>query len=140
HKYPEPRVEISANISVKLGKSDVKPVDGYIQVYLYDCRRAATLCGSCLVAKAQYKCGWCVNTSCSVNDRCPSGLWVPPSGECPGIPKIESFYPKTGHVKGNSRLEINGKEFGRRYKDVKEVSIAGHQCTTIEKDYVIAKK
>ena len=43
-------------------------------------------------------------------------------------------------MKGNSRLEINGTEFGRRYKDVKEVSIAGLQCTTIENDYVIAER
>jgi hypothetical protein len=43
-------------------------------------------------------------------------------------------------VKGNSRLEINGTEFGGRYKDVKEVSIADLQCTTIENDYVIAKR
>ena len=60
-------------------------------MYLYECKRTAILCGSCLVAKAQYKCGWCVNTSsCSVSDGCPSESWVHPSGECPGIPKIES--------------------------------------------------
>ena len=50
------------------------------------------------------------------------------------------FYPKTGHIRGNSRLEIDGKEFGRKYEDVEEVSIGGLLCETIEKDYVIAKR
>ena len=61
-------------------------------VYLYKCRRAATLCGSCVgFAIVQYKCGWCVNTSsCSVNDGCPAGQWVEPGGECPEKPIIES--------------------------------------------------
>ena len=43
-------------------------------------------------------------------------------------------------MKGNSTLEINGTEFGRKYEDVEEVSIAGLQCKTIKKDYVIAKR
>jgi hypothetical protein len=43
-------------------------------------------------------------------------------------------------VKGNSRLEINGTEFGRKYGDVEEVSIADLRCRTIQKDYVIAKR
>ena len=61
-------------------------------MYLYKCRRAATLCGSCVgFATVQYKCGWCVNTSsCSVNDSCPAGQWVGPAGECLGKPIIES--------------------------------------------------
>ena len=63
-------------------------------VYLYQCRRTAELCGSCvgrLKAKVEYKCGWCVNTSyCSVRDGCSSGEWVKPLGKCPNEPQIQS--------------------------------------------------
>ena len=62
-------------------------------VYLYQCRRTARLCGSCVGsdAKVEYKCGWCVSTSsCSVRDGCSSGQWVNPLGKCPKEPQIQS--------------------------------------------------
>ena len=61
-------------------------------MYLYQCKKAAALCGSCVgFSKAEYQCGWCEDTtSCSVSDGCPAEPWIEPGGECPGNPEIKS--------------------------------------------------
>lgn len=50
------------------------------------------------------------------------------------------FYPKSGPVAGNTKLEINGTEFGRKWEDVREVSIGDVPCNVSKNDYVIAKR
>ena len=48
------------------------------------------------------------------------------------------FFPKSGHVAGNTILAIIGSELGSKLEDVTEVSIGGLPCHVIE--YVVAER
>lgn len=66
------------------------PISRIFPVFIYRCQKAAVQCGSCVVAKKEYVCGWCENYSfCSVKDACSSGAWIKPQGICPKVPEID---------------------------------------------------
>ena len=50
------------------------------------------------------------------------------------------FYPRTGPLEGNTVLEINGTELGRKFDDITNVTIGGVSCHVIQEKYVVAER
>ena len=69
-----------------------------------------------------YDCRWCGGACRHINnDQCGSGGGGGGGGgggeECPN-PEIDRVSPKNAPLKGNTRVEIHGKNLGIRFEDI----------------------
>ncbi|XP_038070797.1 plexin-A2-like [Patiria miniata] len=115
------------------GSSFVLDNPTMLTVTLYKCGVKRTNCGKCLLADAKFSCGWCKPSQmCSITTACTDRQgWLSGQDLCPD-PHITSFSPTSGHVAGGTRVIIEGYNLGQAASDIKQVTVAGMPCQTIE--------
>ncbi|GFS14071.1 plexin-A2-like [Elysia marginata] len=129
------REEEKQNVPFKVlwGGAD-NPLDNPqgVKVVMYKCGEMAKTCGDCFTIEEKYKCGWCDTKRCSTAQFCkgrPGGFLLTGS-VCPN-PRITKFYPKSGPLKGGTKVTIEGQNLGTNKKEV-EVQIDMYKCDVEE--------
>ncbi|KAG9509328.1 Hepatocyte growth factor receptor [Fragariocoptes setiger] len=91
-----------------------------------------TSCNYCLTKRDPLKCGWCGNKCTKQSECIENSTSVFLTGSCP--PVINTFSPKDGPLTGNTRIVIEGKNFGSQGQVVTNqderlsVSVANMKC------------
>nr|XP_054772212.1 plexin-A1-like [Lytechinus pictus] len=129
------------NVSVSVQWNDQhyidEPTDTYVT--LYKCSANSGSCSRCLSLEATpsfLNCGWCGN-DCNVieSDVCQSNRFVNQNETslC-SAPVITDFYPISGPINGNTRLEIIGTDLGVVFNDILQVTIGDLVCSLTDMD------
>nr|XP_054772214.1 plexin-A2-like [Lytechinus pictus] len=129
------------NVSVSVQWNDQHYIDDPNDAYvtLYKCSANDGSCSRCLSPEATpsfLNCGWCWN-DCNVieSDVCQSNRFVNQNetNNC-SAPVITEFYPISGPINGNTRLEIIGTDLGVAFNDVLNVTIGDLVCSLTDLD------
>ncbi|XP_071960877.1 plexin-A4-like [Antedon mediterranea] len=107
-----------------------------VTVTLYKCDVNRTTCGKCLLADSKYECGWCNQVMCRYKDHCQNGApFLNGNVVCPN-PKIISFSPLKGPIKGGTQLIIKGENLGLAFNDTESIMVDNVNCVTEEEGYI----
>ncbi|KAJ8047492.1 Plexin-A4 [Holothuria leucospilota] len=131
-------------------------MEDHLTVTLYKCdQKAVTVvdgfrqqtCGKCLTIDARYQCGWCPEISSCLSlenaATCPQNQLLSREMSCPN-PTIVSevsivahrlpnqVSPLSGHISGGTRVAIGGFNLGLVSGDVKIITVAGADCSSME--------
>ncbi|XP_063968335.1 plexin-A4-like isoform X3 [Lytechinus pictus] len=129
------------NVSVSVQWNDQHYIDDPNDAYvtLYKCSANDGSCSRCLSPEATpsfLNCGWCGN-DCNVieSDVCQNNRFVNQNETnlC-SAPVITDFYPISGPINGNTRLEIIGTDLGVAFNDVLNVTIGDLACSLADMD------
>ncbi|XP_071499414.1 plexin-B1-like [Diadema antillarum] len=104
-----------------------------LSVTLYTCEVNGGSCSRCLspeASPARFQCLWC-GQGCAFRDKAvctQDALDQSQTDQC-GSPVITSFWPTSGPMEGNTRVEVSGTDLGISFSDVVSVTIGDSNCS-----------
>ncbi|KAK3800854.1 hypothetical protein RRG08_008608 [Elysia crispata] len=103
-----------------------------VRVVMYKCGVMASTCGDCFTVEPKYKCGWCDTKRCSTSQFCQGtvGGFLTKGAVCPN-PRITKFHPKSGPLRGGTRVTIEGQNLGTTRNEV-QVQIDMFKCDIVD--------
>ncbi|XP_036434838.1 plexin-D1 [Colossoma macropomum] len=102
-----------------------------VTVEVYSCSGGDSDCSQCWGREQQgHLCAWCEN-SCRPRDQCQ-----PIRAQCPD-PTVQKVRPLSGPLRGGTLLTVQGRNLGRKAKDV-EVYIGDVPCNLVPESYTVS--
>ncbi len=138
YTYTADKQELSVSLTVEWTDTNDKVHlldDRYgFKVTLYKCESLRPDCSRCVseeTTQEELGCVWCDGT-CAVNDSAvclkTSSMVTRDNGlNCPD-PVILQILPMSGPIEGNTILTLIGTDLGRRFNDVRQITVGGLVC------------
>ncbi|XP_072180999.1 plexin-B1-like [Diadema setosum] len=132
YTYPWYVFQLQARVSVRWNNNEIDDIYG-AEVTLYTCEVNGNSCSRCLspeASPARFQCLWC-GQECAFRDKAvctQDALDQSQTDQC-GSPVITSFWPTSGPMEGNTRVEVSGTDLGASFSDVVSVMIGDSNCS-----------
>ncbi|XP_071500933.1 plexin-A4-like [Diadema antillarum] len=133
YSYSESVLITNVSVSVRWNSTNYIDDISRTTVSLYKCSVNGESCSRCLseeVTPTKLGCGWC-GDDCNVqlSDICQRSSFLnqSQSHRC-APPDIIDFFPVSGPVEGNTRVEIMGTDIGVTFLDIANIIVAGVEC------------
>eukprot|EP00057_Strongylocentrotus_purpuratus_P013225 XP_011667699.1 PREDICTED: plexin-A4 [Strongylocentrotus purpuratus] len=132
---------LEKNVSVLVQWNGQYSIDDPTNIYvtLYKCSVNSGSCSRCLsegATPSHLNCGWC-GDDCNViqSDVCQNNQFLSQNEtQLCSAPVITDFYPLSGPINAQTRLQITGTDLGMEFGDVLEIVIGDLVCILTDMD------